>query len=191
MTTQEQTYSLAESAVATLLKVCGYDPTENGLIDTPARVVRALVELTSGEWEDPAVHLERVFDSGDTDEMIIVRDVGFASMCEHHMLPFVGKASVAYIPAPGAPIVGLSKLARVVDVYARRLQVQERMTAQIAGCIDKHLTNVGVAVTISAHHTCMSLRGVRKEGADMVTSKLLGLFKTDASARAEFFGHVA
>lgn len=178
----------AEAAVAMLLDCCGYDLDADGLADTPRRVARTWIELTAGEHSDPGDHLRRTFDPDgmDVDEMVVLRRIGFVSLCEHHVLPFAGHATVAYIPAPGAAIVGLSKLARVVDGYAHRLQVQERLTTQIANCIDKHLDNVGVGVQIEATHTCLSLRGARKETAVMVTSKLTGLFKEDPRARAEF-----
>lgn len=180
-----------EAAVETLLAYCGYDLRQmqmDGLSRTPHRVVSAWRELTAGERSDPGDHLARVFDPDgmDVDEMIVLRRIGFVSLCEHHVLPFVGHATVAYIPAPGASIVGVSKLARVVEGYAHRLQVQERLTSQIAHCLDKHLNNVGVAVQIEATHSCLSLRGIRKETAVMVTSKLMGLFKDDPRARAEF-----
>lgn len=179
----------AQRAVRVLLEWCGYDPDASGLMDTPRRVVTALAEMTAGQAIDPGVYLSRVFDSDgmDADEMIVLRDVPFSSLCEHHMLPFVGTACVAYIPAPGAAIVGISKLARVVDAYTRRLTVQERATSQIAAAIDKYLTNVGVAVTLASTHQCMTLRGVRKHSSVMVTSKLTGLFRDDPRARSEFF----
>lgn len=190
MTTTELVPDQAQAtdAVATLLRYCGYDPLDPGLLDTPARVARALRELTSGEHSVPGDHLARVFDANDmdVDQMILLRRVPFVSLCEHHLLPFVGHASVAYLPSPGAQVVGLSKLARVVEDYSRRLQVQERLTAQVARCIDEHTDNEGVAVMLSARHLCMSIRGVRKENAVMVTSKLLGAFRTDAQTRGEF-----
>lgn len=179
----------AEEAVRTVLRFIGYDPGIEGLLDTPRRVLASLSEFTSGAGLDPGLHLARVFqaDDMDVDAMIVLRHIPFTSVCEHHLLPFFGYASVAYIPSPGAAVVGLSKLARVVEGYARRLQVQERMTAQVAKCLDVHIDNVGVAVTLQATHTCMSMRGVRKESAVMVTSKLTGAFREDPRARAEFF----
>lgn len=179
----------ARYAVKALLEHCGYDcDNDSGIAETPRRVVQAWEELTAGQHSDPGEHLARTFDADgmDVDEMIVLRRIGFVSLCEHHVLPFTGHASVAYLPRPGASIVGVSKLARVVDGYARRLQVQERLTSQIATCVDKHLDNVGVAVQIEATHTCLSLRGIRKESAVMVTSKLTGLFRDDPRARAEF-----
>jgi GTP cyclohydrolase I len=179
----------AEAAVSTLLGYCGYDLARDGLADTPGRVVRAWTELTEGEGTDPSRYLARQFnaDDMDVDEMICLRRVAFVSLCEHHVLPFAGHATVAYLPAPGAMVVGVSKLARVVEGYAHRLQVQERLTNQIAGCLARHLDTIGVAVRVEATHTCLSLRGIRKESAVMVTSKLLGAFRQDRAARAEFF----
>jgi GTP cyclohydrolase I len=175
--------------VSALLRHCGYEPTSDGLVDTPARVVRAWRELTAGTTVDPAQYLARTFDGNgmDVDEMIALRRIGFVSVCEHHILPFTGYASVAYVPSPGAAVVGVSKLARVVTTYAQRLQVQERLTSQIANCIQTHLDTAGVAVCIEATHSCLTLRGVRSSSAVMVTSKLLGVFRTDPAARAEFF----
>jgi GTP cyclohydrolase I len=177
--------------VSGLLTALGYDVTSNGLADTPRRVAAALTELTAGQGEDPGRWLATVFDvSWAHDEMIALRGMDFASLCEHHLLPFTGTVTVAYIPAEGAGVVGVSKLARVVDGYARRLQVQERMTTQIADCLEKHLDTRGVAVAVRATHLCMSLRGVRKPGADMVTNVLRGAFREDLRARAEFMALV-
>jgi GTP cyclohydrolase I len=175
----------AEDAVVRLLEAIGEDPTRAGLLDTPARVVKALGELTAGMSEDPATILARTFDDVPADEMIVVRGVEFTSLCEHHVLPFTGLAHVGYIPN-GHRVVGLSKLARLVDCFARRLQVQERMTAQIANAIDEHLDAVGVGVVVQARHACMGCRGVRKPGAEMVTSALLGAMRDQPAARAEF-----
>lgn len=170
-------------AVTRLLQHIGEDPTRNGLIDTPARVVKALGELTEGYHLNAAEILATQF-SELCDEMIVVRNVPFTSLCEHHMLPFTGVATVGYIPN-GEDIVGLSKLARLVDMHARRLQVQERMTADIAKDIEKHLSPVGTGVVVKATHSCMAVRGVRKAG-EMVTSALVGAMRTDPRARAEF-----
>jgi GTP cyclohydrolase I len=177
----------AAGHVAGLLAALGYDVTSNGLANTPRRVAAALAELTAGETEDPGRWLATVFDvSWAHDEMIALRGMDFASLCEHHLLPFTGTVTVAYIPAPGAGVVGVSKLARVVDGYARRLQVQERMTTQIADCLEKYLDTRGVAVAVRATHSCMSLRGVRKPGSDMVTNVLRGAFRDDGRVRSEF-----
>lgn len=173
-------------AVQTLLAVLGYDPEAAALADTPRRLVAALTELTSGEATDPAAFLAVTFEA-DADEMIVLRRVPLVSVCEHHLLPFTGHATVAYIPAPGAGVVGVSKLARVVDGYARRLQLQERLTAQIADAIESQLDTVGVGVMVTALHSCLAIRGARKDGAELVTSVTRGLFRSDAAARAEFF----
>jgi GTP cyclohydrolase I len=163
------------------------DPESNALRDTPDRVQRALWEMTSGYDEDPAALLTRQFvDVERADEMIALVGIGFVSLCEHHMMPFTGTASVAYVPADGAAIVGLSKLARLVDVYARRLQVQERLTRQVTDALDEHLDTIGSACVVRASHTCMTARGVRKGGADMVTSSVTGVFRDNPAARAEF-----
>lgn len=172
--------------VTRILEYIGEDPTRDGLIDTPRRVLKALTELTGGYRLDPGAILSTTFDVT-CDEMIVVRKVPFSSLCEHHVLPFHGTATVAYIPGPGGRVVGLSKLARLVDCYARRLQVQERMTTQIADAIDEHLQPLGVGVVITASHTCMSMRGIAKPG-EMVTSKLIGALKDKPEARAEFMG---
>lgn len=174
-----------EAAVTRILQFIGEDPTRAGLIDTPARVIRALQEMTSGYSDDPAALLSTQFPD-DYDEMVVVRGVEFHSLCEHHLLGFAGTATVAYIPSPGLGVVGLSKLARLVECYARRLQVQERMTMQIAEAIETHLSPVGVGVVVRARHSCMGCRGVRKPGAEMVTSALRGAMRDDAQARAEF-----
>lgn len=173
-------------AVVRLLQHIGEDPTRDGLLDTPKRVVKSLTELTAGYRLDPAEILSTTFDVA-FDEMICVRKIPFSSLCEHHLLPFHGTATVAYIPGPGGRVVGLSKLARLVDAYARRLQVQERMTSQIAEAIETHLEPLGVGVIITASHTCMSMRGIGKAG-EMTTSKLIGAIRTRPEARAEFMG---
>ena len=158
------------------------DPDREGLQDTPMRVLKALKEMTRGYHDDPALILSRTFNE-ECDEMIVVSGISFTSLCEHHMLPFTGTADVGYIPGK---VVGLSKLARLVDCFAHRLQIQERMTAQIANAISQHLEPRGVAVVIKGTHACMSCRGVRKSGATMVTSAMHGIFKNNASARSEF-----
>lgn len=168
-----------------LLAQLGYDPDADAYRETPRRLAAALAELTAGEADDPARYLKVTFPA-DADEMIVLRRVPFASLCEHHLFPFTGCATVGYIPAPGAGVVGVSKLARVVDAYARRLQLQERLTAQVAACISDGLDTLGVAVMISAEHACMAIRGPRVS-AELVTSVTLGAFRTDPPARAEFF----
>lgn len=172
-----------EDAVVRLLTFIGEDPNRPGLLDTPGRVLRALTEMTSGYGEDPALHLARTFPDH-ADEMVAVTGIEFTSMCEHHLLTFTGTVDLAYIP--GAEVVGLSKLARVVDIFARRLQVQERMTEQIADAIEDALDPRGVGVIVRAKHSCMGCRGVRKPGATMTTSALRGYMKTKPAARAEF-----
>lgn len=168
-------------AVVRLLQHVGEDPTRDGLLDTPRRVTKAWRELTKGYQDDPETILSKTFDVA-YDDMVVVKNLAFTSLCEHHILPFVGHATIAYIPSKR--VVGLSKLARLLDCYANRLQVQERMTGQIADAIDKYLAPKGVGVVLSAQHTCMSMRGVRKSG-DTVTSALRGAFKTNEAARQE------
>lgn len=175
----------ATEAVRVLLRFMEVDPSSKGLIDTPKRVLRALREMTAGYLDDPKEILNRSFEE-DYDEVVILKNIPFTSLCEHHLLTFSGSANVGYIPQDGGPVVGLSKLARLVDCFARRLQVQERMTKQIATALDEILTPKGVAVTVKATHSCMSCRGVKKPGSEMVTSVMLGAFRTDASARLEF-----
>jgi GTP cyclohydrolase I len=170
-------------AVARLIQFIGDDPNRDGLLDTPKRVTKALRELTAGYGQDAAEHLAVTFDDS-SDQMVVVSGIRFTSMCEHHMLPFTGTATVAYLP--NGRVVGLSKLARAVDVFARRLQVQERMTEQIADAIETSLTPLGCGVVIRGHHSCMGLRGVLKPDAVMTTSSLRGLFFTDAITRGEF-----
>lgn len=176
-----------EAAIREILASVGEDPERDGLLDTPARVARSYTELLGGYSEDPADHLDKQFEV-DHDEMVIVRDIPFSSMCEHHMLPFIGRAHVAYLPGPGGKVCGLSKLARVVDGYARRLQVQERLTGQIADAIVGRLNAAGVLVVIEAEHLCMSMRGVKKPGSMTTTSGVRGLLKDNASTRAEALG---
>ena len=178
-----------ERAVREILVGIGEDPDREGLLDTPGRVARMFAETMSGLSEEPRDHLTTVFDA-DHDEMVMVRDVPFASTCEHHLVPFVGVAHVAYVPGASGMITGLSKLARLVDGYARRPQVQERLTVQIANAIDSVLAPKGVLVVIEAEHMCMTIRGVRKPGALTVTSAVRGLFREDARARAEAMSFV-
>ncbi len=173
-----------ERAVLEILEAVGEDPTRDGLRLTPGRVARMYEELFAGFGENPADHLEISF-AAEHDEMVMVRDIPFASLCEHHMVPFMGKAHVAYIPGKDGRITGLSKLARLVDGYARRLQVQERMTTEIADAIEEALDPIGVLVVVDAEHLCMSMRGVKKSGTSTITSAVRGLFRTDASTRFE------
>lgn len=173
----------AKKAVETLLRYIGEDPNRDGLLDTPSRVVRALREMTQGQYQDPAELLSTAFEV-EYDQMVVLRGVRFQSLCEHHMLPFVGEVDVGYVP--GSRVVGLSKLARVVQCYAQRLQIQERMTQQIATAIETKLGSTGVGVIVRAKHSCMMHRGARQPDAEMVTSAMLGVLRTDVSARAEF-----
>ncbi len=171
-------------AVRTLIRWAGDDPAREGLIDTPARVARAWKEYTRGYGEDPALHLTRTFDEvGGYDEIVLLRDIPFQSHCEHHLAPIIGKAAIAYLP--GSRVVGISKLARVLHGFARRLQVQERLTAQVADCIATHLQPLGVAVVIEASHACMSARGVNTPGVIMTTSRMMGCFRDDERSRKE------
>ena len=175
----------AEAAVRTLLAWAGEDPAREGLLDTPKRVVDAYGDWYSGYGDDPREFLERTFkEVAGYDEMIVLRDIEFESHCEHHMAPIIGKAHVGYLP--DGKVVGISKLARVVETYARRFQVQEKMTAQIARCIQDVLQPLGVGVVIEGAHECMTTRGIHKRGVSMVTSKMLGSFRDDARTRAEF-----
>jgi len=171
-----------EQAVRQILAAVGEDPQREGLLRTPGRVARMYAELLGGLHEDPGRHLEVVFTER-YDEMVVLRDITFNSMCEHHLLPFIGKAHVAYLPS--GKVVGISKLARVVDVMARRPQVQERLTSQIADLLMEKLDAQGVGVILEANHTCMTVRGVRKPGAVMVTSAMRGLFKKNLATRTE------
>ncbi|HLK45166.1 MAG TPA: GTP cyclohydrolase I FolE [Acidimicrobiales bacterium] len=174
----------ARGAVAELLAAIGEDVDREGLRDTPRRVAEMYEELFTGIDSDPARHLRVTFDAGH-DEMVMVRDIPFTSLCEHHLVPFMGHAHLAYLPGPDGRITGLSKLARLVEGFARRLQVQERMTVDIADAIDKELEPRGALVVIEAEHLCMSMRGVRKPGTTTVTSSVRGTFRTDAATRAE------
>lgn len=175
----------AEDAVRVLLRWSGDDPAREGLLDTPKRVAKAYGDWFSGYAMDPEDYLKRTFEEvGGYDEMVVLRDIEFESHCEHHMAPIIGKAHVGYLPS--GRVVGISKLARVVEAYARRFQVQEKMTAQVARCIEDALQPRGVGVVIEASHECMTTRGIHKRGVSMVTSKMLGTFRDDARTRAEF-----
>ncbi len=179
------TQSAAEEAVRILLRWAGDDPAREGLRDTPKRVVEAYRDWFSGYATDPGAYLRRTFEEmAGYDEMVVLRDIEFESHCEHHMAPIIGRAHVGYLPT--TKVVGISKLARVVDAFARRFQVQEKMTAEIARCIDEVLQPRGVGVVIEAAHECMTTRGVHKRGVSMITSKMLGTFRSDARTRAEF-----
>jgi len=175
----------AEEAVRTLLRWAGDDPRREGLLDTPSRVVRSYEEFFSGYAEDPMEILKRTFEEVEGyDEMVILRDIRFESHCEHHIAPIIGKAHVGYLP--NRRVVGISKLARIVDIYAHRLQIQEKLTAQIANTLQDVLEPKGVAVVVDAAHQCMTTRGVHKSDVTMVTSRMLGLFRTNPSTRREF-----
>ena len=183
------TRDMAEEAVRTLLRWAGEDPTREGLLDTPKRVTRAYQDWFSGYAIEPAEYLRRTFEEvAGYDEMIVLRDIEFQSHCEHHMAPIIGRAHVGYLPTDR--VVGISKLARVVEAYSRRFQVQEKLTAQIAHCIEHVLAPRGVGVVIEASHQCMTTRGVRKSGVTMVTSQMLGTFREDERTRAEFLNIV-
>jgi len=173
-----------QDAIRTLIRWSGDDPEREGLLDTPARVARAWKEYCQGYNEDPSHHLSRVFEEvGGYDEIVLLKDIPFQSHCEHHMAPIIGKAAIAYLPTNR--VVGISKLARVLHGYARRLQIQERLTAEVAECIWTHLEPRGVAVVIEASHACMTARGVRTPGVNMVTSRVMGLFRRDSKSREE------
>ena len=174
----------AEEAVRTLIRWAGDDPDREGLLGTPDRVVRAYQEFFGGYDEDPVQLLQRTFEEiSGYDEIVLLKNIRFESHCEHHMLPIIGKAHVAYLP--NNRVVGISKLARLIEVYAKRLQIQEKMTAQVANTIDEVLRPKGVAVVIEAAHQCMTTRGVHKPGVNMVTSRMLGVFRSDATTRRE------
>ena len=173
-----------EKAVREILIAIGEDPDRDGLVDTPARVARMYAEIFSGLHEDPSEHLRVTFEAGH-DEMVMVRDIPMYSACEHHMLPWVGKAHLAYIPNDDGRVIGLSKFARLVDGFARRPQVQERLTSQVADALQAKLEPKGVMVVIEAEHLCMSMRGVRKPGTTTVTSAVRGLFRTSVATREE------
>jgi len=175
----------AEAAVRTLIRWAGDDPSREGLVDTPSRVAKAYEQLFKGYRERPEEILDRVFEEVEGyDDIVLVRDIPFYSHCEHHMVPFLGKAHIAYYPSGG--VVGLSKLARLVDAYARRLQTQETMTVQIAEAIDRVLQPRGVAIMLDAEHFCMSIRGVQKEGARTLTTRFTGRFKDDPAEQVRF-----
>ena len=175
----------AEDAVRTLLRWAGEDPQREGLLDTPRRVAKAYGDWFSGYGEDPEAYLARTFEQVcGYDELIVLRDIEFESHCEHHMAPIIGKAHVGYLP--DGKVVGISKLARVVETFARRFQVQEKMTSQIANCIETVLKPRGVGVVVVGAHECMTTRGIHKRGVSMVTSKMLGTFREDARTRMEF-----
>jgi GTP cyclohydrolase I len=177
--------SQAEDAVRTLLRWAGDEPNREGLLGTPARVVRAYEEWFAGYEQDPSVYLSRTFEEvAGYDAIVALRDIPFESHCEHHLAPIIGKAHIAYLPR--RRVVGISKLARLVDVYAKRLQIQEKMTAEIANCLDKVLKPHGVAVVIEATHQCMTTRGIHKSGVSMLTSQMIGVFRRQPETRAEF-----
>ncbi len=178
-------YPAIEQAVRVILGAVGEDPDREGLLETPARVARMYAEMFAGLKSDPGRHLEKVFEE-DYDEIVLVRDISFCSMCEHHLLPFTGKAHVAYLPS--GKVVGLSKLARVVEEVARRPQVQERLTHTVANLIEERLSARGVAVVVESTHSCMTMRGIRKPGSLCLTSAMRGAFKTDPKSRAEVLG---
>jgi GTP cyclohydrolase I len=179
----------AEAAVRTLLLWAGDDPDREGLVDTPARVVRAYEEFFSGYAVDPVEMLARSFEETDGyDEMVVLRDIRLESHCEHHMVPIIGRAHIAYLPA--GRVVGISKLARVLEAYAKRLQIQEKLTAQVANVINDVLKPKGVAVVIEAAHQCMTTRGIHKPGVSMVTSRMLGAFRDNPETRREFLAMI-
>ena len=177
-------HARAEAAVRELLLAVGEDPDRPGLQDTPARVARAYAETFAGLWQDPAAVLATTFDE-DHDEMVLVKDIPMYSTCEHHLVPFHGVAHIGYIPGENGRVTGLSKLARLVEVYARRPQVQERMTSQIADALADVLKPRGVLVVIEAEHLCMAMRGIRKPGSSTVTSAVRGIFRDNAATRSE------
>lgn len=187
--TATPTQDEAEAAVRTLIRWAGDDPAREGLRDTPARVARSYLQFFKGYGEDPVAILERTFEEVDGyDEIVLLRDIRLESHCEHHMVPIIGRAHVAYLPH--RRVVGISKLARVVDAYARRLQIQEKLTAQIANTIQEVLQPLGTAVIIEAAHECMTTRGVHKSGVSMVTSRMLGAFREDPTTRRELLAMI-
>jgi GTP cyclohydrolase IA len=177
-----------EDAVKTILESVGEDPQREGLLNTPSRVARMYTELLAGYTIEPAALVNGALFNAEYDEMVVVRDIEFSSLCEHHMLPFIGHAHVAYIPK--GRIIGLSKIPRIVDMFARRLQIQERLTRQIADFLTDTVEPQGVGVVVEAHHMCASMRGVKKSDARMVTSAMCGVFKRDARTRGEFMEHI-
>jgi GTP cyclohydrolase IA len=184
-TMKRPTREEAEAAVRTLIRWAGDNPEREGLVDTPRRVVKAYEELFGGYREDARAVLDRVFEEvAGYDDMVLVRDIPFNSHCEHHMVPFVGRTHIGYYPSEG--VVGLSKLARVVDVFAKRLQTQETMTAQIVEAIDEALKPRGIAVIVEAEHMCMSMRGVQKQGASTITTQFTGVFRDDPAEQVRF-----
>jgi GTP cyclohydrolase I len=179
----------AEDAVRTLIRWAGDDPSREGLLDTPRRVAKAYREFFSGYDVDPSMVLKRTFEETDGyDEMIVLKDIRFESHCEHHMAPIIGRAHIAYLPRKR--VVGISKLARLLECYAKRLQIQEKMTAQIANALNDELQPRGVAVVIDASHHCMTTRGIHKPGTSMITSRMLGAFRSDPSTRREFLAFI-
>lgn len=179
----------AEEAVRTLIQWAGDNPDREGLVDTPARFVRAWDEYFSGYNEDPVDVLERTFqETGGYDEMVVLRDIQFFSHCEHHVVPIIGRVHVAYLPS--SRVIGISKLARVVEIFARRLQIQEKLTAEIAKTIDEVLEPKGVGVVVQAQHQCMTTRGIKKSGVSMITSHMLGAFRDDSKTRREFLSFI-
>jgi GTP cyclohydrolase IA len=188
-TVEKPTREEAEDAVRTLIRWAGDDPGREGLRATPGRVVRAYEEWFSGYNDDPNAYLKRTFEeTGGYDEVVVLRDIRFESHCEHHMAPVIGRVHIGYLPRNR--VVGISKLARLVEVYARRLQIQEKMTAEIASCLDSVLKPHGVAVVTEATHQCMTTRGVHKPGVTMVTSRMLGVFRDNAETRQEFLAAI-
>ena len=183
------TRATAENAIRTLIQWAGDDPDREGLRGTPARVVRAYEEWFAGYFEDPREYLQRTFEEvAGYDEIVVLRDIPFVSHCEHHLAPIIGRAHIGYLPRKR--VVGISKLARLVDVYARRFQIQEKMTAEIAGCLVNVLKPFGVAVVVEGAHQCMTTRGVHKPGVTMVTSQMLGVFRKNSETRQEFLSAI-
>lgn len=186
---ERPTREQAEAAVRILLAWAGDNPEREGVIDTPKRVAKAYEEIFSGYSQDPAEHLQRTFeDVGGYDDIVLVRGIPFFSHCEHHMLPFVGEAHVAYYPTDG--VVGLSKIARVVDIFAKRLQTQENLTAQIVDALDSNLAPRGIAVMLEAEHQCMTMRGVQKQGVSTITTQFTGVFRDDPNEQVRFMSLV-
>lgn len=180
----QRTSTKLETLVTGVLTALGEDPERDGLCQTPTRVAKSLRFLTSGYWESPKEVVNGAIFENDSDEMVLVRGIEFYSLCEHHLLPFFGKCHIAYLPA--GKVIGLSKLARLVEVFCRRLQVQERMTLEIAKVLTELIPNHGVGVVVEAEHLCMKMRGIQKQGGETVTSALLGRFRDDARTRQEF-----